>query len=29
VTSTIALGDVNEGLERLSSGQDIRAVIEF
>ncbi len=29
VTSTIALADVNAGLDRLASGQDIRAVIEF
>lgn len=29
VTSTIALADVNVGLSRLGSGEDIRAVIEF
>ncbi|WP_231586588.1 Zn-dependent alcohol dehydrogenase [Cupriavidus basilensis] len=29
VTSTITLGEVNEGLDRLAAGSDIRAVIEL
>jgi len=29
VTSRIGLGDVNEGMERLASGADVRAVVEF